>query len=234
MIDAHDDILLERQVPAGVPLLESWWWRALLAGSGVGLVPLLVVLWHFIDVSFGGWMERCWPGILTGFGILGAPELWLIGSLGACLWLAAQRERVQAQRAFDLFVTIASALLTCGVVDAFARGILILSGAADWSHLIPNARAATISAGVIWAWSILPAWRRRMLIVFVLVLAAEVALRVAYPSDALAGAWIGLLAGLVIPWIRWRGRDGWLPRRRWSIGDASATQPDGRADRAPS
>jgi hypothetical protein len=223
VIDARDDLLLDRRLPVGMPLLESWWWRALLAGSGVGLVPLLIVLWHFIDEPFGSWMERCWPGILTGFGILGAPEFWLIGSIGAFLWLSAQRERASAQQAFELFVTTAFALLACGLVDAFARGLLILTtiGTTDWSHLIPSTRAATIAAGVSWSWSVLPAWRRRMLALLVLVLAAEVALGVAFASDALAGAWLGFLAGLAVPWIRWRGREGWLPRRRWSIGDAS-------------
>lgn len=226
MIDAPEDILLDRRVPAGVPLLESWWWRALVAGTTIGLVPLLVVLWRFIDVPFGAWMERTWPGLLTGFGIVGAPELWLVGSGVAFLWMAAQRERERSQRAFELFVTVGAAVLACGLSDAFAEGAVWISagGANAWEHLSPNPRSAAIAAAAMWSWSAAPAWRRRILSMVPLVLAAEVALGVAFVADALAGAWFGALAGLVVPWVRWRGRDGWMPRRRWSIGAPTREQ----------
>lgn len=220
MLDAPDDILLDRRVPAGTPLLESWWWRAFVAGVSIGLIPVLIVLWHFIDVPFGAWMEAHWPGLLTGFSILGAPEFWLVGSGVAFLWMAAQRERERAQDAFVLFVTIGASVLACGFCDAFAEGaVWIAAGGADaWEHLSPNPRAATIAAATIWTWTAAPRWRRRVAIALPLVLAAEVAVGVAFLADALAGAWLGVLVGLVVPWIRWRGRDGWTHRRRWSIG----------------
>lgn len=220
MLEAPEDILLDPRVPEGVPLLESWWWRALVAGVTVGLVPLLIVLWHFIDVPFGAWMERTWPGPLAGFGIVGAPELWLTGSGIAFLWLAAQRERERAQDAFTLFVTVGVAVLACGFTDAFARGaVRILSGGEEgWTHLSPNIRSAAIAAAAVWSRGNAPRWSRRVAWMVPLVLAAEVALGVAFLADAIAGAWFGAISGLAVPWIRWRGRDGWLPRRRWSIG----------------
>jgi hypothetical protein len=223
VIDAADDILLDRRVPADVPLLESWWWRALVAGATIGLIPLLIVLWHFIDVPFGEWMEAHWPGLLSGFSILGAPELWLVGSGVAFLWMAAQRERARAQDAFTLFVTVGSAVLACGFCDLFAEGAvwIVAGGANAWEHLSPNPRAAAVTAASAWGWAATPRWRRRLTIAVPLVIAAEVAVGVAFVADAIAGAWMGALAGLVVPWIRWRGRHGWAPRRRWSIGAPS-------------
>ena len=226
MLDTPEDILLDRRVPAGTPLLESWWWRALAAGVTVGLVPLLIVLWHFIDAPFGAWMEMHWPGLLTGFSILGAPEFWLVGSGVSFLWMAAQRERARAEDAFLLFVTVGAAVLACGFCDAFAEGaVWIVAGGADaWEHLSPNPRAAAITAAAVWSVAAAPRWRRRIAIALPLVLAAEVALGVAFVADAIAGAWLGALSGLAVPWIRWRGREGWMPRRRWSIG-VSSTDP---------
>lgn len=229
MPDTREDILTERRVPEGVPLLESWWWRALLAGTTIGLVPLLIVLWHFIDEPFGAWMERSWPGFLTGFGIVGAPEPWLTASGIAFLWMAAQRGRQAAQQAFSAFVTVGVAVLACGLCDAFARGALLLSGCGpEWSHLSPSTRCATIAAAAMWAWSGVPSWRRRLSLAVPLVMSAEVAMGVAFAADAVAGAWIGAVSGLVVPWIRWRGRQGWTPRGQWTIGYA---QPAGDATR---
>jgi hypothetical protein len=223
VFDAADDILLDRRVPADVPLLESWWWRALVSGVSIGMSPLLIVLWHFIDVPFGEWMEAHWPGLLSGFSILGAPELWLVGSGAAFLWMAAQRERERGRHAFVLFVTIGAGVLACGFLDVFAEGaVWIVAGGADaWEHLSPNPRAATIAAAATWAWAAAPGWRRRIAIALPLVLAAEVAVGVAFLADAVAGAWIGVLGGLLVPWVRWRGREGWAPRRQWSIGAPS-------------
>lgn len=222
MIEAHEDILLDPRVPAGVPLLESWWWRALVLGVSIGLVPLLIVLWHFIDAPFGEWMARTWPGLLTGFGIVGAPEFWLTGSGIAFLWLAAQRERERAQDAFTLFVVVGVAVLACGFAYAFARGAtrILSDGEEGWTCLRPDVRSATIAAAAIWSRSNAPHWSRRLTWMVPLVLAAEIALGTAFAADAIAGAWIGATCGLVVPWVRWRGRDGWMPRRRWSIGVA--------------
>ncbi|MFM7807115.1 MAG: hypothetical protein ACKPEA_04190, partial [Planctomycetota bacterium] len=75
-----DEPLLDRALPPGVPLLASWWWRALIVGASIGLLPLVIVLWHAIDVPFGAWMQTRWPGLFAGVGILAAPELWLLGS----------------------------------------------------------------------------------------------------------------------------------------------------------
>ena len=234
MLDTPEDILLDRRVPAGTPLLESWWWRALAAGVTVGLVPLLIVLWHFIDAPFGAWMETHWPGLLTGFSILGAPEFWLVGSGVSFLWMAAQRERARAEDAFLLFVTVGAAVLACGFCDAFAEGaVWIVAGGADaWEHLSPNPRAAAITAAAVWSVAAAPRWRRRIAIALPLVLAAEVALGVAFVADAIAGAWLGALSGLAVPWIRWRGREGWMPRRRWSIGVADRSVSGADAEQA--
>ena len=232
MIDAPEDILLDRRVPTGMPLLESWWWRALVAGGTIGLIPLLIVLWHFIDVPFGEWMEAHWPGLLTGFSIMGAPEFWLVGSGVAFLWMAAQRAR--AEEAFLLFVTVGVAVLACGFCDAFAEGLvwIVAGGANAWEHLSPNPRAAAITAAAVWSVAAAPRWRRRIAIALPLVIAAEVAVGVACVADAIAGAWLGVLSALLVPWIRWRGREGWMPRRRWSIGVADRSVSGADAEQA--
>jgi membrane-associated phospholipid phosphatase len=207
-----DALLLERTLPPGVPLLASWWWRALVAGGSIGLVPLLLVLWHAADVPLTAWMDAHWPRMFTGVGILAAPELWLLGSACAFLWRAARRERVTAQAAFALFVAVGAAVLACGLVHAFGRGVTaIVAGErfARWSHLSPDTRCAAIAAAAVLAWNIRGPWRRTLAALVALTVAAEVALGVSYASDAVAGAWIGALAGLAVPWVRWRAASGW-------------------------
>lgn len=207
-----DEPLLDRALPPGVPLLASWWWRALVAGASIGLVPLLIVLWHTIDAPFGAWMQAHWPGPLAGVGILAAPEIWLLGSSCTFLWWAARREREAAQGAFALFVAVGAATLVCGVAHAFARGMTaIVAGERfeRWSHLSPDARSAAIAAVAVCAWNGQQSWRRPLAALVALTMAAEVSLGVAYASDTLAGAWIGAMTGLVVPWVRWRGAAGW-------------------------
>lgn len=212
MVVPTDEPMLDRTLPAGVPLLASWWWRALVVGGSVGMVPLLLVLWHAIDLPFGAWMQSHWPGMFTGVGILAAPELWLLGSACAFLWWAARRERAAAQGAFALFVAVGVAVLVCGLTHAFARGATaIVAGARfeHWSHLSPNARCAAIAAVAVSSWNDHGSWRRMLTGLVALTFAAEVSLGVAFASDALAGIWVGAIAGLLVPWIRWRGAAGW-------------------------
>lgn len=212
MADEPDAPWIERTLPPGVPLLASWWWRALVAGGSIGLVPLLIVLWHAVDVPFGAGMQAHWPGLFTGVGILAAPELWLLGSVSAFLWWAARRERAAAQAAFALFVAVGAAVLVCGLVHAFGRGMTALVAGErfeHWSHLSPDTRCAAIAAVAACAWNDRGAWRRVLTTLVVFTMAAEVSLGVAFASDTLAGAWIGAMAGLVVPWVRWRGASGW-------------------------
>jgi len=207
-----DEPLLDRRVPAGVPLLASWWWRALVAGGSIGMVPLLIVLWHAADVPLGAWMQAHWPRLFAGVGILAAPELWLLGSACAFLWWAARREREAAQGAFALFVAVGAAVLVSGLVHAFAHGMTLLIAGERfdrWSHLSPNTRCAAIAAVAVCAWNGGGGWRRTLTALVALTIAAEVSLGVAFASDAFAGAWIGAMAGLVVPWLRWRGATGW-------------------------
>ena len=212
MAVSPDEPLLDRALPDGVPLLASWWWRALTVGGSIGLVPLVIVLWHAIDVPFGAWMQAHWPGLFAGVGILAAPELWLVGSACAFLWCAARRARGAAQGAFALFVAVGAAVLVCGLAHAFGRGMTALVAGErfeHWSHLSPNTRCAAIAAVAVCSWNDRGAWRRVLTALVALTIAAEVSIGVAYASDALAGAWIGAIAGLVVPWVRWRGAAGW-------------------------
>lgn len=212
MVASPDEPLLDRALPDGVPLLASWWWRALVVGGSIGMVPLLLVLWHEIDVPFGAWMQAHWPGLFAGVGILAAPELWLLGSACTFLWWAARRERVAAQGAFALFVAVGAAVLVSGMVHAFGRGVTAIAAGdrfEHWSHLSPNARCAAIAAVAVCSWNDRGAWRRVLAALVALTMAAEVSLGVAFASDALAGAWIGAIAGLIVPWLRWRGAAGW-------------------------
>lgn len=212
MAHEPDAPLLERTLPVGVPPLASWWWRALVAGGSIGLIPLLLVLWHAVDVPFGAWMQAHWPGVLTGIGILAAPEPWLLGSACTFLWWAARRERQAAQGAFAFFVAVGAAVLVCALAHAFAHGATALLAGERfdrWSHLSPDTRCATIAAVAVIAWQHASPWRRMLTMLVALAMAAEIALGVAFASDTLAGAWIGAMTGLLVPWIRWRGINGW-------------------------
>jgi|GEM_PF-3076219 len=206
--------ILDMRLPYAVPLLASWWWRALFAGISIGLLPLLVVLWHFTDVPLGEWMRAHWPGLFSSAHVLGAPEAWLLASAAAYLAAAALRERGRARWAFLFLINISAAVIVCLLLDGvaelaqmfFARG-----ASAMWSHLAPSPRCATVAAAAITCWSRWPSTRWMCVTATVLVMASQITLGSFFASDALAGVWIGVLTATVIPWVWWLAHPASMP-----------------------
>ncbi len=215
--------ILDRRVPDGIPLFASWWWRTLFAGTSLGLVPVLAVAWAFIDVPFGHWMEANWPTLFTRVSGLGSPAAWLLVCASIYLAAAALRARHAARWAFLLLAEIAVAILVCGFIHLLANGFerfMDGSGAPTWSHLIPSVRCATIAAA---AWTCRLRWPASRVfgaVTVAMVIAAEIALGTVFLSDAIAGAWIGVVAAVVLPWVWWRVQPDTMPRINRAVPSA--------------
>ena len=54
-------------------------------------------------------------------------------------------------------------------------------------------------------------WWRALIAIVLLVCAAEVARGVVFASDAISGAWLGVLMALLVPWAWWRVHPDTLP-----------------------
>lgn len=206
--------VMDRRLPQGVPLLASWWWRAVVAGVTLGLVPLLAVLWAFIDVPVHRLLEWMWPSWLSGARALGSPEAWLAGGTAIFLASAAMRRRDTARWGFLL-----AANVTAGLMLAWALGAVIgllasldaRSGSPTWLHLWPDARCAAAAAAAMTLWIRVPGAWRVLLAMVALVVLGESSLRTAFLSDALAGAWSGTLAAMAVPWAWWSLRPDSYP-----------------------
>ena len=215
----------DMRVPAGVPLLASWWWRALIAGITLGLVPLVCVLWGIIDTPMGAWMEARWPTLLLGASAFGSPSAWLMASAAAYLAAAALRQRDRARWAFLFLCCIGAAVVLCLLIDGCAElGHRVLPGVRSdtWSHLAPSVRCATIAAAATTGWLRWRSARRVWIAIVLLVCAAEVARGVVFASDAISGAWLGVLMALLVPWAWWRVHPDTLPGVRPAAGWASS------------
>lgn len=207
MPHADEAPLLSREVPSGVPRLASWWWRALLGGGTIGMIPLVAVLWHFGDVPIGALADAAWPGLTRWIGSLLSPLGWVlvVALLGA--WCASTRRQREAADAWNAIACMATGWALCGALDLLglmARLTVPAERAARWSHCAPSAACAVSVALATWAWGHRSSLRWPLTVAAFMVMAADVADGVAFASDAVAGAWIGFAAALLVPWVRWR------------------------------
>ena len=99
--------VMDRRLPAGIPLLASWWWRILVVGASLGLVPVLVVTWSFIDEPFDGhdveltWVEEDVSGVGNWYrGTVAGTEMsgWLCPALQLYFEGAPPRIFVKAEK----------------------------------------------------------------------------------------------------------------------------------------
>ncbi|NBX24746.1 MAG: hypothetical protein EBQ99_01625 [Planctomycetes bacterium] len=216
--------VMDRRLPQGVPLLASWWWRAVVAGVTVGLVPLLVVLWAFIDMPAHRLLDWMWPGWLVGARALGSPVAWLAGGGAIFLVSAALRRRDVGRWGFLLAANVASGLAlawVCGAGIGLLASLDARSGSPAWLHLWPDARCAAAAAAAMTLWIRVPSMGRVLLAMVALVVLGESAVRTAFLSDALAGAWCGTLGAMAVPWAWWSLRNESYP----AITPAAAPAP---------
>jgi hypothetical protein len=199
--------VMDRRLPAGIPLLASWWWRILVVGASLGLVPVLAVMWSFIDVPFGRFLGWIWPAWLVRVGDVGSPTLWLAGGAAVYLLAASLRHRAAARWSFLMMASVAAALVVSGVIGGMlwaSRALHAAGDAADWNAMWPDARCATIAAAAFTLWVRLRGFQRALLVPVGLVMAAEVAAGSAFLSDAVAGVWIGAVSAALVGWAWWR------------------------------
>ncbi len=198
--------VMDCRLPQGVPLLASWWWRAVAVGVTVGLVPLLAVLWAFIDVPVHRLLDWMWPRWLVEARVLGSPVAWLAGGGAIFLVGAAMRRRDTARWGFLLAANVTAGLLltsVCGAVIGLLASLDARSGSPAWLHLWPDARCAAAAAAAVTLWIRVPSMGRVLLAMVALVVLGESSLRTAFLSDALAGAWCGTLGAMAVPWAWW-------------------------------
>ncbi len=198
--------VMDRRLPQGVPLLASWWWRAVIAGLTLGLVPLLAVLWAFVDVPVHRLLEWMWPSWLVGARALGSPAAWLAGGGAIFLASAALRRRETARWGFLLAANVSVGLLLAwvlGMMIGLAASLDARSASPAWLHLWPDARCAAAAAAAMTIWVRVPGAWRVLVAMVALVVLGECSLRTAFLSDALAGAWSGTLAAMAVPWAWW-------------------------------
>lgn len=216
--------VMDRRLPQGVPLLASWWWRAMAAGVTVGLIPLLAVLWSFIDLPVHRLLDWIWPSWLVGARALGSPMAWLVGGGLIFVTGAALRRRDTARWGFLLAANVLAGLLLAWVSGALIGLIASLdarSASPAWLHLWPDARCAAAAAAAMTLWIRVPSAARLLAAMVALVVLAESAVRTAFLSDALAGAWCGTLASMAVPWAWWSLRPDSYP----AITPAVASEP---------
>ncbi|MFM1830217.1 MAG: hypothetical protein RLZZ558_557 [Planctomycetota bacterium] len=199
--------VMDRRLPVGIPLFASWWWRIMAVGASLGLLPVLAVMWSFIDAPFGRFMEWIWPTWLVRLGDLGSPTLWLAGGASVYLLAASLRHRAAARWSFLMIASVATALVVSGVFGGMlwtGRAWHAAGDAPDWNALWPDARCAAIAAAAFTLWVRLQGFGRVLLALVGLVMAAEVAAGSAFLSDAMAGAWIGAVSAAAVGWAWWR------------------------------
>jgi hypothetical protein len=199
--------VMDRRLPVGIPLFASWWWRVMAVGASLGLLPVLAVMWSFIDAPFGRFMGWIWPAWLVRLGDLGSPTLWLVGGASVYLLAASLRHRAAARWSFLLIASVATALVVSGVFGGMlwtGRAWHAAGDAPDWNALWPDARCTAIAAAAFTLWVRLQGFGRVLLALVGLVMAAEVAAGSACLSDAIAGAWIGAVSAAAVGWAWWR------------------------------
>ncbi len=147
--------VMDRRLPVGIPLFASWWWRVMAVGASLGLLPVLAVMWSFIDAPFGRFMGWIWPAWLVRLGDLGSPTLWLVGGASVYLLAASLRHRAAARWSFLLIASVATALVVSGVFGGMlwtGRAWHAAGDAPDWNALWPDARCAAIAAAAFTLW----------------------------------------------------------------------------------
>ncbi len=207
-----DSALVSPTVPAGTPRLASWWWRALLAGATLGLIPLLAVLWHFGDEPIAAGMDAVWPGALRWLGSIFSPLGWMLAVSLVAAWRISTRRTDEASGGWMSLACMLTAWVACGafhLMGVMAGWTVPAERAAGWSHLSPSGACAVPVALAATLWARRSSLRWPVTALAALTMAAEVADGVAWASDALAGAWCGVAASAALPLALWmRGRDG--------------------------
>ncbi|MFM7806501.1 MAG: hypothetical protein ACKPEA_01050, partial [Planctomycetota bacterium] len=191
--------------------------RAMAAGVTVGLIPLLAVLWSFVDLPAHRLLDRMWPSWLVGARAFGSSVAWLAG--GGLIFLAgsAMRRRDVARWGFLLAANVTAGLLMAwvtGAVIGLAASLDARSVSPAWLHLWPDARCAAASAAAMTLWIRVPSAGRVLAVMVSLVVLGESSLRTAFLSDALAGAWCGTLGAMAVPWAWWTFRTESYPAIR--------------------
>lgn len=204
--------LMTQVVPAGTPRLMSWWWRALAAGTSIGLIPLLAVLWHFGDQPIAAWMDALWPHALRWLGSIFSPLGWTLAVALVAIGRMRTRRPEEARAGWHSLACMAAAGMLCGAFHLLGMlvGLAVpAERASSWSHLSPSVPCAVPVALAATLWARRSAARWPVTALAALTLAAEVADGVAWASDALAGAWCGVAAAAALPLVLWmRRRDG--------------------------
>lgn len=188
-------------------MLEDPRWRAVLIGVTLGSVPLIALLWRFVDPHVEAWSATIgadWP---RQVGRLGLAEVWLVPAVIATAVMAVLG-RIHGAR-WGLFLI--SAVIASGVVVNLLK---IAIGRerpqredplGPWAFSFPSGHTttiATVATVIVLRWPRL--WPAAIPLVAI-VAAARVCDHGHHLSDVVAGAVLGVAVTLVleVAWSRW-------------------------------
>jgi membrane-associated phospholipid phosphatase len=186
-----------------------------LSFASLGVLAVVLFTYREWDVAAAHYFYARREGFLNAFFSvahhLGRAELYLVPAL--LLWLLKRKRRPpSAKRALFVFASVAAAGLTADlfkVVLARRRPRLYLfeglHGFDFWrldaSHLsFPSGHTATLFAAAASIALLAPRWRVPAFAVAALIGFGRIATLDHYPSDVIAGAWVGVLGA----WACWR------------------------------
>ena len=196
------------------PLLATPWGRALVAGIGVGLIPVVCVVWFFFDKQFANQFSKeeleQWV-FLRSIGLLGDALPWICLSAAILLIGIFGKRRDIATWAVFLCISIAASGAAANLVK-----FIFMRARPNWQGVIPegasfsfpSGHAATIGAVAI---VFVLRWPKLLPVALagvVLVSLNRLMSQNHHITDVIVGVALGMTSALVVQWCWWKYHPG--------------------------